>query len=125
MTGQQRNINYMIQKFCSDHISGLKCFFLSYIVFLLSHFICQKAIYSSLLFYLMLIPSLVYCLSKSTNIITEIYRENKILVLLLLYITAHSFFMIDEMEAGLALKGFRNIIATSLFLVASLFFFKV
>ncbi len=124
MGGQQQNINQITQKFCLQHISGLQIFFVSYIVFLLSHFICQKAIYSSLLFYLTLIPSFIYCVYKSIDDIKEIYSDNKILVLLFLYLTAHSFVMIGNMEPNLALKGLRNILATALFVATSLFFFK-
>lgn len=106
-------------------LNSLQIFFASYIIFLLSHFVFQKAIYSSLLFYLTLLPSFLCYVYKSRNAIKELYSENKLLIFLLLYLTIHSIFMMQEMGGNSALKGIRNIIATSLFLSVSLFFFKI
>lgn len=123
MLGLLQNTKDYIKYTLYAHHASLKMVFVTYILYISSHYIAPKAIYSSIIFYVLTTPSMLYYLYMNPKFFNQILDKYKFLLFLFAYLVIHSIYMMHEMETYLFIKGVRNICATFLFTIVSLIFF--
>lgn len=124
MLGLLQNTKNYVKSALSPCHTALKAVFIAYIIYVSSHYASPKAIYSSIIFYVFAIPSMLYYLYINPNFLYQILDKYKLLLFLFIYLIVHSFYMMHEMETYLFIKGIRNIFATFLFIILSIIFFQ-